>query len=112
MPMYKFSAEELREIAADILLCSSEKIRVRARYCRKGEALKEDACKVYFVPSVPNPYSSLEQTSNGYNIKQYYTYSRFFMRGQKVTFQDNASFFFSECQSAADDFPYLEFTCS
>ena len=110
MPSYKLSTSEAIEVAADILGCSTEVIRVRARYASKGQVLKDDEGKVYFALSVYNPYNSLEKTENGYNIKQYYTYSRFYMRGRKLSIIDNSSFFFSECQSVAEDFIYLEFS--
>ena len=110
MPSYKLSTSEVIEVAADILGCSTNSIRVRARYAAKGAELKEDEGKVYFALSVYNPYNSLEKTDTGYNIKPYYTYSRFYMRGRKLSIIDNSSFFFSECQSVAEDFVYLEFS--
>ena len=55
--MYKLNREELKEVASDLLQCSMEQIRVRTKFCHKGQKIEEKDCRVCFALSLPNPYA-------------------------------------------------------
>ena len=110
MPSYNLTKSDIIEAAADIMQASTERIRFRVRYCKRDEAIIEEDGQLCFMPSVVNPYASLEQKENGYNIKQYYTYPRYYMQGQAISMPDNSSFFFTRCDKATEGFVYIELT--
>ena len=108
--MYKLSREELKEVAADLLQCSTEQIRMRTRFCRKGEAIAENDCKVYFAMSLSNPYAKANANADGgFNMQQQYNDSRFSLQGVGVWITDRECFFFTKCIAAPDPFVYVEF---
>lgn len=108
--MYKLSREELKEVAADLLQCSTEQMRMRTRFCRKGEAVAENDCKVFFAMSLPNPYTLAVAKDNGnFEYKQQYNDSRFSLHGVGVWITDRECFFFTKCTAAPDPFIYVEF---
>ena len=108
--MYKLSSEELKEVAADLLQCSMEQIRVRTKFCHKGQKIVEKDSRVYFALSLPNPYAKANANGDGgFNMQQQYNDSRFSLHGVGVWITDRESFFFSSCKSAPDPFIYVEF---
>lgn len=110
MPSYNLTKSDLIEAASEIMETSTNNIRCRVRYCKRGESIKERTDRLCFLPSVVNPYATLEATDKGYNIKQHYTFARYYMNGEAISLPDNSSFFFTRCDSASEGFVYLEFT--
>ena len=110
MPSYKLTKDDLIEVASEIMESSKNNIRCRVRYCKRGDSIKEQHGRLCYMPSVMNPYASLEATNNGYNIKQYYSYPRYYMNGEANSLPDYSSFFFTRCDSASEGFVYLELT--
>lgn len=106
--MYQLTEQRIIEVAADLLQCSTERVRVRARLCLSGGKIAEDESRVNFCVSVGNPWANLNVSENGYTFQKQYNNSRFKLRGVGVWFPDRDGFFFSECIAAPDTFVYLE----
>lgn len=110
MSMYSLTRQDVIEVAADILECSTERVRVRCRMCKKNASIEESENKVFFACSVPNPYAKANGTADsGYTLQQQYNDSRFSLRGSSVWIPDKQNFFFDYCKAAPDAFVYLEF---
>lgn len=108
--MYNLTRNELKEIASDLLACSTDNIRVRARICKAGDKILEDDGKVYFAMCISNLYAKVNANGDGgYSLQQQYNDSRFALRGEGVWIPDKMGFFFSACKSAPEVFIYLEF---
>ncbi len=110
MSIYSLSRQEVIEVAAEILECSTDRIRVRSRFCKKNASIVERSERVCFACGIANPYAKANGTAeSGYTMQQQYNDSRFSLRGVGVWIPNGQGFFFSSCVSAPDAFVYLEF---
>ena len=110
MSMYSLSRQDVIEVAADILECSTERIRVRCRMCKKGGKIERRPERICFACSIPNPYAKANGSADsGYTLLQQYNDSRFSLNGSGVWIPDKQYFFFDYCKAAPDAFVYLEF---
>ena len=111
MSLYSLSRADVLEVASELLNCSPERIRCRARFCYKNGKINEREDAVCFACSIPNPYAKANGSADsGYSLQQQYNDSRFSLRGVGVWIPDKQYFFFSACKAAPDAFIYLEFT--
>lgn len=109
--MYSLSREDVIEVAADFLECSSDRISVRCKMCKKGASISKVDGRLCFACSIPNPYAKANGTAeSGYTLQQQYNDSRFALDGAGVWIPDKQYFFFDYCKAAPDAFVYLEFT--
>ena len=98
--MLEITKNDIIEMAADLLCCSMDNIRLRHRVHLEGQKLKECDGVVYFIPAFNNGLKS-DDTREVKNLK-------FQLFGKGVWFQDNLPFF---CTSSADiifQFQYIE----
>ena len=110
MSMYSLTRQDVIEVAADILECSTERVRVRCRMCKKGGQIEKRDGRVCFACSIPNPYAKANGSADsGYTLQQQYNDSRFSLLGSGVWIPDKQYFFFDYCKAAPDAFVYLEF---
>lgn len=91
---------EIKEMAADLLFCSTTNIRLRHRVHLEGEALKQIDGVVYYVPAFNNALKS-DDTREIKNLK-------FQLNGKGVWFQDNLPFFCTSSAELIPQFHYVE----
>lgn len=92
--------EQIKEMAADLLHCSMDKIRLRFRVLLEGDRLKERDGIVYFVPAFNNGLKS--------DGTREYKNQKFNLFGSGVWFQDNQPFFCTSCSDFAVQMIYVE----
>ena len=110
MSIYSLTRQDLVEIAADILQCSMERIRVRCRMSKAGSPVEAKNNMVYCAINVPNPYTNVVPSAgNTYTLhtKQDYTY--FYLFNNSVCVPSDGCFFFQLCRIVNEPFVYLEF---
>ena len=98
--MLQMTQEQIKEMAAELLCCSMENIRLRFRVLLEGNRLKERDGVVYFVPAFNNGLKS-DDTREYKNLK-------FNLFGSGVWFQDNLPFFCTSSTNFVVQMIYVE----
>ena len=91
---------EIKEMAADLLGCSTENIRLRYRVLLEGNTLQERDGVVYYIPAFNNGLKN-DNTREYKNLK-------FSLFGKGVYFQDNLPFFCTSSANFAAQMIYVE----